>query len=291
MGYFDDSLERLYDELSVVLSQDELAFFQRACEEKCTLKLLPNFFFVVIDLARYLLHKIHSISNYKKKNKAEVDNGMASHQSEIREYCHKKRKRICKITKQYSTFENTPIEILSNSFSYLPIKKCLNADNFGNRFFQKVALNYLNKFERLDVTIDLSKCVIDFPVEECKITAQKITHLRFTGINNQYLTKEATKTIKRVSIAFVNLQKMYFEGMSVYNLYFDHQDATFSNLIFQSTKTLKQLKHIEFEDTCYSTGNDEYYEPIFKRLLERIKNISKITVNFVHVCKTYEYTL
>ena len=88
-----------------------------------------------------------------------------------------------------STFKDIPIQMASKSFLYLLMNNAIFAKKYRSRFLLNAAINHIDDFRIVEVTIDVST-IVDVksnPLKEikCKRIANKITDLRFIGIKNK----------------------------------------------------------------------------------------------------------
>lgn len=68
MGYFDDYLKALDNEIKAILGQEELYKFRTLFDQPCVLESLPRLFLIFVDLTKYLLNRIQSLEKGNKKD-------------------------------------------------------------------------------------------------------------------------------------------------------------------------------------------------------------------------------
>ena len=138
------------------------------------------------------------------------------------------------------------------SFSFLPLRNSLNADGFKNQFFLKTEIKYLETYESVVLTHDVSRDdTKGFDHIKCKRIKQQMSHLCFTGISyNSYegeSEKEEVRKMIRIAKRFENIQKISFQGQSVSHLYYESycKDLLIEKM-FHLMETCRKLKHVEF---------------------------------------------
>ena len=96
--------------------------------------------------------------------------------------------------KPFSTLQCLPLKVASIFYSFMPIKECLEADKCGNRFLLTSAIKYLDKFEALKVTYDMTDMKKANYIQ-CKRITQNIAHLQFTDINRADFASEMVRNM------------------------------------------------------------------------------------------------
>jgi len=246
MGYFRNSLMELYEEFKVVINQDEHKKFHRLFEEEYTIESLPSFLFLLIDLARFLLHEIKAKENDLGKDNNDNEEEKRADEPCLRITGNDVGRRGVRVAKALSTFKCVPLEVASKPFSFRSTQDCLKVEKVGSKFFLKTTVHHLNKFEIIEVTKDASK--MDLKIGDGithKMIIQSITHLCFTGIESNELANETATNMLTVEKSFENIQEISFKGNFVQFLIRHYYFAKeFWNAALHLTKTCKKLKHI-----------------------------------------------
>ena len=100
-----------------------------------------------------------------------------------------------------------------------------------------------------------------------------------------------TKEQWDILMIFENLRKFCLEGEDIFYLYYpNYRDNWFADAVNQLSRTCKELKHIEFVDSCFSIVENDNEKSHITTLLNEIKKIDKITLRFRITNKIFEYT-
>jgi len=291
MGYYDDSLQKLYDEFKTVMSQEEFSNFRSYFTSSCTIESLPRNFVNLIEVTIQLLKSIRAIKYIGGDQNNEEDRLIEEdpHFDDKVNFGNQMNRRI-KRYKAFSSLEYVPIQMISNSYSFLPIKKCFNADKYRNNFFLQAALSHLDTCKTVKATFDVSEVQPGIQDDiRCNNILASFSHLHLRKTDNEACwTKGMIKNCILMARKFENLRKMSFEGKDAGYLDYDWFDNQKDNISAEHelTKACKELKHIEFMETYH-----DFHENNENNTWKKCKVINRITINFIRSDKTFDYTL
>ena len=193
--------------------------------------------------------------------------------------------------KIYLTLKSTPLEMASQSLSFLPIEDSLEAEKYQNRFLLMAAINYLEKLDKVEATINVNggHAQILNSIKIDKI-AKTVNQLLFAGIDGLDTVEKLFEIIPKVGQLFQNAKKITFKenNVSTFYWFFYFKTDEFINSISRLIEKCQDLRIIELQYSDVSILNEENYKNGVKRLLTKLKSIANINMKSTRTSAHFE---
>merc|ERR1712156_604740 len=143
--------------------------------------------------------------------------------------------------KVYSSLKDIPLQISSESFSYLPMNEAIFAHKYGNQLLLKAAEYHVEGRETVQATLNISMMNAIQRNEKVQIKSKRISNkINRIRVDSYHSFTESAKLLAALGEGFENVITICFDGVAL--SWFEQRDC---QQLLEVELKYKKLRQIE----------------------------------------------